>query len=73
MRHHVAIGIDADTEAVLDEMVSIGIWGETIDEVARYLVVRGLDDLLRSAGLGPELRAALERQRQAAGGHNRKE
>lgn len=41
------IQLTKQQEAALDRLVDIGLFGATIDEVAEYLVIRGLHDLWR--------------------------
>lgn len=45
------IQLTKQQEAALDQLVEVGLFGATIDEVAEYLVIRGLQDLWRDGML----------------------
>ena len=42
----------------LDDLIAIGNYGNSRSEVARYLIQRGIDDLLRNNVLRPSRRLA---------------
>jgi hypothetical protein len=50
----VAITIPKPVHARLERLARLGLHGSTPTEVAKYLVVRGLDDLMRSGVLPSE-------------------
>lgn len=45
------IQLTKQQETALDQLVEVGLFGATIDEVAEYLVIRGLQDLWRDGML----------------------
>jgi hypothetical protein len=45
------IQLTKQQEAALDQLVDVGLFGSTIDEVAEYLLTRGLQDLWRDGML----------------------
>jgi hypothetical protein len=52
----------ADQASYLDDLVKLGLYGKTRTEVARYLVVQGLERLVQ-AGLLKIRQAAAETER----------
>lgn len=50
----IAITIPKPVHARLERLARLGLHGSTPAEAAKYLVLRGLDDLMRSGVLPPE-------------------
>ena len=47
------VGVTLTRQAVarLDELANLGVYGNTAAEVARYLIIREIDDLMRADAL----------------------
>jgi len=53
--------LSAQFRRYLDQLVILG-YGKTPTEAARYLIDRGIDDLIRAKTIGPNLRPSRKRK-----------
>jgi hypothetical protein len=53
--------VSAQFRRYLDQLVNLG-YGKTPTEAARYLIERGIDDLIRAGTIGPRYRSPRKRK-----------